>query len=261
MLTIAVSWACHTSGGARSDAVSASADFTLVLLRSTHGSSAASARAPRAIFRAHRAFLDDDVRAGRTPLVGQVIDGSPGPGVGELAGLLVFDSADPAAAARHFARDPAVAEGYFRAEFVPLETLSLVRDVPAAIAARSAAATSAESESNGAPSRPDLATYTICIAPDGPEAALAFRSAVVGRHVVLLGRLSAPIDNGLFAITTLTEPEALLTRVAAARDIDTSDWVVRTWISSPALVDVVSAALSSEEVAVEVVGPHAGVRD
>lgn len=256
MLTIAVTFSCHTTTGARSDAISAPAEFTLVLLRSTHEP---AADATGEVFRAHREFLEADVAIGRTPLVGQIVGAAARPGedsvAGTLAGLLVFDSADPDVAAAHFARDPAVAKGYFQPEYVPLETLNLVRRVPAAIETRRARAASAVHES----ARPDLATYTICIAPDGYEAARAFRSDVVGRHVVLLGRLGAPLTDGLFAITSLSRPEALLTRVAAAQDIDTSDWMVRTWISSPALIDVVGAALSAEEVAVEVVGPHSGV--
>jgi uncharacterized protein YciI len=199
--------------------------FSLVLVED-----GPSARGPgieeRAVFDAHRRFLEGEAAAGRL-----LASGPFGPGSIGARGALVFDLAEPEEATGALARDPAVQAGLLSARALGFVSLAVLRQLPELEQRRVERAGGVGGDSR---------RYVLVLAGEGAAAIEAVQHPALAPRVLLLGQLGPPMEGGLLALLDLERAWEFDARLRVAGG-DPGGWQVHEWFSTPALADLAQA--------------------
>lgn len=199
--------------------------FGLVVLRTGEDPPALTAEEQSEAFAGHFGFIEASAERGELLVAGPF--GQP-KDIDDLRGLFLFDASDEAEIEALGAGDPTTRMGVFQQDAMTLDTLDLLRRLPEML--RDREVERARSRDAG----PDMASYTVLFAADGPAALSALDTALFANRVVLLGRLGAPREDDLFGILDVVDPEEVRARLAAA-GLDVTGIEVARWYATPAL--------------------------
>ena len=155
-------------------------------------------------FAGHFGFIEASAERGELLVAGPF--GQP-KDIDDLRGLFLFDASDEAEIAALGAGDPTTRMGVFQQDAMTLDTLDRLRRLPEML--RDREVERARSREAG----PDMASYTVLFADDGPAALSALGTSLFADRVVLLGRLGAPREDELFGILDVVDPEEVRARL------------------------------------------------
>ncbi|MEC7231609.1 MAG: hypothetical protein VXZ39_07115 [Planctomycetota bacterium] len=199
--------------------------FGLVILRDGEVPPALTAEQRSEAFAEHFGFIEASARRQELLLSGPF--GQP-KDVDDMRGLFVFDASEEEEIAALGAGDPTTRMGIFRQDAMTLDTLDLLRQLPEMV--RDHASRRVRSRDAG----PEVVSYTVLFAEDGPTALTALGSSLFAERVVLLGRLGAPRGGELFGILDVADPEEVRARLAAA-GFDVTGVELARWYATPVL--------------------------
>ena len=199
--------------------------FGLVILRTGEDPPDLTVKERSDAFAEHFGFMEASARRQELLLAGPF--GQP-KDVEDLRGLFVFDAADEGEIAALGAGDPTTRMGVFRQDAMTFDTLDLLRRLPELLRDREA------ERARSGDAGPDMASYTVLFARDGPAALTALGTSLFAGRVVLLGRLGAPREGELFGILDVADPEEVRARLAAA-GFDVTEVELARWYATPVL--------------------------
>lgn len=204
--------------------------FGLVILRTGEDPPDFTAEEQSEAFAGHFGFMEASAKRQELLLAGPF--GQP-KDVDDLRGLFVFDASDEEEIAALGAGDPTTRMGVFRQDVMTLDTLDLLRRLPEML--RDRELERARSRETG----PDMVSYTVLFADDGPAALDALGTSLFADRVVLLGRLGPPREDELFGILDVADPEEVRARLAAA-GFDVTGVELARWYATPVLREFTS---------------------
>lgn len=146
----------------------------------------------------------------------------------DLRGLFLFDEDTLEEIVEMAGGDPTTQLGVFRQEVMTLDTLDLVRHLPDMHRARE------KERAAAGETGPDMASYTVLFAEQGREAMIATAGSLFDGRVLLLGRLGAPREDGLFGVLDIADPEEARARLAAS-GLDVTKVELARWYATPLL--------------------------
>lgn len=200
--------------------------FGLVLLLTGEAPPELSDEERGRAFDGHMAFMRAASERGELLLAGPFGEPKEDP---LLRGLFLFDASEPEAIAALGAGDPTTAMGVFRQQAMTLDTLDLVRHVPALYQELE------QQRAQAGEAGRDMASYTVMIAEDGPAALEAAAGPLFAGSVALLGRLGAPRQDALLGIFTVPDVEEVRARLAAS-GLDVSEGIeLHRWYATSVL--------------------------
>ena len=199
--------------------------FGLVVLRTGEDPPALTAEEQSEAFAGHFGFIEASAERGELLVAGPF--GQP-KDIDDLRGLFLFDASDEAEIAALGAGDPTTRMGVFQQDAMTLDTLDLLRRLPEML--RDREVERARSRETG----PDMVSYTVLFADDGPAALDALGTSLFADRVVLLGRLGPPREDELFGILDVADPEEVRARLAAA-GFDVTGVELARWYATPVL--------------------------